>query len=344
MKAALLLVCSALLSLTCFAQNANPARTEPSAADRGRLLELVNQPPGPPLKATAAPEQEANARYLAIFATPISFYGKVVDQEGKPVDGAKVKYETGDQPDPNRKATSWTIATDGKGEFSIVGKGAQLYVETSRDGYYRTPNIGGKRGSFDAFPYAMRSPADPPLPTKDSPAIFVLRKKGAPAALTHSMADTKILKDGTPVEISLTTSRSVPLGQGDIRVEAWTDDQNKTARGRYNWRCRVTVLEGGLARRYDDFDFQAPTEGYALSDEFGENSEEERWHPVEERDYFLKLRDGRFARMKFSMAAGGAHFVEVESYVNPNPGDRNLEYEKKLEIATPSPKFARPLR
>lgn len=146
---------------------------------------------------------------------------------------------------------------------------------------------------------------------------------------------TRIPHDGTPVEINLANGRVVSAGNGDLRVEAWTDDENWNEKRRYNWRCRITVPGGGLLERKDPFDFEAPADGYKENDEIVMDGDAERWQPRKARDYFAKLSDGRYARFNFTMIAGGDHFFRLESFLNPAPDSRNLEYDPKQTIETP---------
>jgi hypothetical protein len=140
-----------------------------------------------------------------------------------------------------------------------------------------------------------------------------------------------VARNGTPTEISLTTGKSVPAGKGDLRVEAWTNDETPNAKGRYDWRCRITVPGGGLTEAKGNFAFEAPEDGYVPSIELGEKADQLRWLGDADRQFFVRLPNGRHARIKFSMIAGGDHFFLIESALNPEPGSRNLE-------AAPTPK------
>ncbi len=135
----------------------------------------------------------------------------------------------------------------------------------------------------------------------------------------------KIARDGAPVEISLTTGATVSAGQGDLRVECWTDDQGKPPGQKYDWKCRISVPDGGVLQSTEDLDFQAPPDGYQPAYQIDmPASLENEWANSAKRNFFLKLADGNYARMSFEMVAGGDHFFKLESYLNPS-GSRNLE-------------------
>ena len=110
-------------------------------------------------------------------------------------------------------------------------------------------------------------------------------------------------------------------------------DKRPNAKGRYDWRCLISVPNGGLIERKDQFDFEAPTEGYKSSVEIVMSQTAEDWSPQASREYFVKVADGRYARIKFKMIAGGDHFLELESFLNPS-GSRNLEFDPK-EVVKP---------
>lgn len=58
-----------------------------------------------------------------------------------------------------------------------------------------------------------------------------------------------------------------------------------------------------------------------------------RWRDGTERDFFVRLAGGRFARVSLGVITGGDHFIVFESWVNPKPGDRNLEFNPKQSQA-----------
>ena len=306
------------------ARSANTPQSTPSSSSPSTP---IGQPaPVPSVGQTGTfprmTKPELIATYLGMLGTPISFYGKVFDDKGVPVSGAHITYQAANQLDPNASNPKYTGTSDDYGNFTVSGlHGALLYVDVSKDGYYRTPPFDGHRGSYDGFTYAgVRSKDSVPPPTGDNPAIFVLRKKRNGIALIHLGRSISVQKDGTPIEVDLESNKHLLQ---DLKVECWTEDQTKDARGHYPWHCQVSVPGGGLANRDGEFDFEAPEEGYVPSEEIA--PPKDRWSPQVQRQYFVKTMDGHYARVTVDMVAGGDHFVTVESYFNPTPGDRNLE-------------------
>ena len=274
-------------------------------------------------------ERKAVVRKIqSALATPITFYGKVIDQNGDPVPDATVNYGALDKFDA--PGSQYQGKSDANGKFSISDiAGAALSVGVRKEGYYM---IDGK--SANAFAYgvgpdsARREP-----PTKENPAIFVLQKMGITDPLVHISSRTyRIPRNGTPVEVDLTTGQVSVLG--NLRVETWTKDQAKDAKQHYTWRCRISVPNGGLVERKGQFDFEAPADGYKPSDEIVMLQTAEKWQPQGQREYFVKLNDGRYARVQLKMIAQGNHFFRLESYLNPS-GSRNLELDPSNVVRSP---------
>jgi hypothetical protein len=271
-------------------------------------------------------DKQKLGRILTVFRAPIEFYGKVIDQTGEAVQGAKAHYSAADQ--YFGKSSKYEGVSDAQGLFSIKGiKGAGLYVEVSKSGYDRLPNK-----SYGGFGYGMPSGNSPP--SKDNPAIFVLRKKGESEPLISKDRDVKVSKNGTPVEVDLSTGRSVGFGQGDVKIECWANNVgfDPNSHHPYDWRCRISVPEGGLIPRQEEFAFEAPEAGYEAFDEINMPQDAQRWRGDVTKEYFLKVRGDRYARIKFRIATGQNQFASITSYLNPQPGSRNLEFDPAKQI------------
>jgi len=97
-------------------------------------------------------------------------------------------------------------------------------------------------------------------------------------------------------------------------------------RRQYDWRLEITVPNGGLVARKDDFEFEAPEGGYLPSDSVDMAATlGNQWRSSAERSYFVRFDDETFGRVELEMQAGGDHFVVWKSFLNPKAGSRNLE-------------------
>jgi len=87
--------------------------------------------------------------------------------------------------------------------------------------------------------------------------------------------------------------------------------------------------------------FEAPESGYAQSDEIVVSSGAENWQPSLNRNYFLKMRDGSYARAEIGAETGVPqtrgifNYVTVDAYLNPKIGSRNLEFDPAKVIQSP---------
>ena len=267
---------------------------------------------------------------IASLNTPITFYGKVIDQNGDPVPEANVDYGVIDRFDAD--GSNYTGKADEKGGISKSGiHGAVLTVGIWKKGYY---NIHSK--SDMAFADGIGpDPTRKPPPTKANPAVFILQKMGETGPLFYAGTRYyKMAKDGQPLEINLETGKEASRGQGNIRVERWANDTAKDKNGRFDWRLRISVPSGGLVERHGQFEFVAPEEGYQLSDEINmPASLNEKWQYTVNKSFFVKLPDGRYARIDITIQAGhnNTPFI-LDSYLNPDPGHRNLEFDPAKAI------------
>lgn len=174
----------------------------------------------------------------------------------------------------------------------------------------------------------------PPLALKGSSACIVLpaqhfrlKQKGVAEPLVHIKKAFRISKDGTRVYVDLLQGRISNADQGHAKVECWTFDHERDSAKRHDWKCRISVSRGGLLESTNDFDFVAPTAEYRPTEliEMPKTLEKE-WKSEARRGFYVKLGTGTYGRMSFTMIAGGDHFFEIESFVNPT-GSRNLEFD-----------------
>jgi hypothetical protein len=305
------------------------AQSNPPSEPQEKIELTKDGLPAPvaPGLAQQATKPDAEASLLELFMTPIALYGKVVDEKGNPVAGATAKMSVADKPITD--GAKYSKITDDKGLFSLTGlHGGAVSVNVTKEGYYTTEQSRGmiRFGKF-------RSNSDPQIPTAGSPTVFVLRKMGEITPLVKIENFVKVPRNGNPTEISLETGRQVAAGQGDLKVEAWTNDQTKDAQGHYEWKCRISVPGGGLFERKDSYAFEAPADGYQPFDEIVMSHNAERWNPQASRQYFVKLSDNHYACIEFEMVAGGDHFFSITSYLNPTAGARNLEYDPNQPVA-----------
>jgi len=153
-------------------------------------------------------------RYVSDFLTPIVFYGKVIDEKGNPVPSADVLTSFVNTPGPGEGHPKRTFKSDSQGCFSARGLGLGIVVQVSKAGYYTMDKSSG------SFTYVnVGSPLNRHT-SSSNPAIFVLRKMGqAEPLIFKDHHGEKIARDGTPIQMNLTTGYTYQVTNGDIQVE-----------------------------------------------------------------------------------------------------------------------------
>src|SRR5436190_7560971 len=233
------------------------------------------------------------------WRTPIEFYGKVVDESDQPVQGATVDFKCNDLSVTGTSA--YKARSDENGLFSLRGiRGNLLVARVSKEGYYSS-----KRDT-DAFSYAGENINFVPAPS--DPVVFHLRKKGTAEALVFAKQNFRVPCDGVPLEIDLKEGCTKRSGEGDLKVQCWTQDAGKRSGEKYDWLCRLTIPGGGLIESTNEFDFLAPESGYQEGYEIQMNEGQQDWKSDVEKRFIYKLPNGTYGRMTFAMIAAGDHF------------------------------------
>jgi len=256
---------------------------------------------------------------------PITFYGKVVDQNGSPVPFARAAYGLLDK--FNESGSNGHIDADANGFFTIRGvRGAAIGVNVSKSGYYQIHKVSDQYFSYGSGGDSMSKPP----PKSDSPAIFILQKLGETVPLILlSSRQIDVPRTGQPAIINLANGQT---GQGNLQLTAWIGDINKRP---FDWRFDLSIPGGGLVERKEQFNFEAPDANYQPIIEISMPASAEQWNNRLTKEYFAKLGDGRYARLSIRLYPGQRNFVVLESYMNPTPGDRNLEFDPAKVIKSP---------
>jgi hypothetical protein len=321
---------AALSAPLVVAPPSSKASSSPSTSPSTASNPTNNASAPTPEQMRAAHEAEAERErgiWNMLFLTPITFYGKVVDEKGTPIEGADVRLHPAD--DMNGGSKDYERFTDESGLFSITGvHGLGISVDITKKGYYPLPQSSG------TFGYVKEAGGSPPYPHSNNPAIFILRKMGKTEPLIVQKFHVIVAKDGTPLQLDLKTGKDFKITNGDIQIEAWTDDAPKdgSVSNQFNWRANISVPGGGIISRSGEFDFEAPTDGYQSEDVLNMPISEKPWRGQISRDYFLKLTSGTYARVSISFFMGGYQFINATSYLNPIPGHRNLEFDPDKQI------------
>ncbi len=313
-----------------------PRLPEEVAAPQKRITQP--QQPLPVVATNAAPlektgmewhlEQLEKSKWQ--WKMPISFYGKVVDENGQPVEGAEIHFSWTDLSPAGGSETK--ITSDGNGLFSLTNiRGKHLGINSvTKTGYYTS-----LQQSQFSFEYAIKSEANFHRPDPASPVIFHLKKKGEAEPLMHAEPLYGFSIDRVPHYIDLETGKKTvggsPVGDIAVRVERPSQASN---REKYNWSVSFEAMNGGVVETEEEFPFLAPDSGYQPAIELKYDANDPKWKNYVEKKFYLKSRGGKlYARIKVGIYPlyQNASAIRFEYFANPS-GSRNLEFDPEKQI------------
>jgi hypothetical protein len=252
---------------------------------------------------------------------PINFYGKVVDENNQPVEGAAIDFKWTDL-SPNGTSEFHTTS-DATGLFSMVNQtGKRLSVTASKPGYYSAADA-----RLASFEYA--NPADGLFtPDQNNPVVFHLRKKGAGVDLVTSQYGVKsyygvsVPVDGTPVRVDLLERKSGGR-DGQLIISKTTPPYEKWKEAT-EWSFRMEIPDGGFVAENDEFPFEAPESGFRSVVQFDFQKGQTNWATMMQKDYYIKFgTPPRYGRLHLEtlIEMQGARLTYA---INPT-GSRDLE-------------------
>lgn len=287
-----------------------------------------DQPPSSATLPQVAPQQRQieGSKFggLATFsAASIVFYGKVIDQDSKPLPGVEVVGRTGSKTGfMQEERRSYVTATDTQGLFTFSGfKGDGLVIELKKAGY----NFDSARRQF------LYSPIDPDkkrfTPDRDNAVVFQMWKSlGAEPLIHYQEYLGQALSDGTPVQIDLAKGKQVKK-DGDLVVSVKWGASTGSNPYQFDWSATLSVPTGGILVGESDVMFIAPAEGYKDSLEYHFAAAEQQ---VElSRTFYVTSRNRQtYSRVELwlqNQPGDSATSIHARVWLNPKAGSRNLE-------------------
>ncbi len=261
---------------------------------------------------------------------PIDFYGKAVDQDGRPLAGVKVRAEIMrvEQTAPTEggvKLDKVDLESDQNGDFSIVNaKGRSVQVlSVTKKGYEVSPKAVATYGY-----YPDQAPRDP-----NSPVVFKMWKKQGAQPLAHLAWRGQITCDGQPMSFELQEKAQTDYGQMQIACTRTPLVSPPPGSGQFDYKFEITVVGGGIHTTEDEFMYLAPESGYTSSFTIERKAGDTNWNGKVPQQYYVKTADGHYGKLTvdWSAAFGSPTPLRWECFVNPT-GSRNLEYDKLAEI------------
>ncbi len=269
--------------------------------------------------------------------TDVIFYGKVIDQHGKPVDGAKVTYLVEGQFLAAGSGQGWTL-TDNQGMFLIEGEGAKITVQ---DIIHPQINYNPPLTTKNSILTAGRNVPDRIVLwkkyTADNPYLFkawwVEEFENVLAGWTRE----SLPPDGTVFTYNVLGKkkrRRIPWVEGEVgghfRFSCERSEMSKH-RDYKDWKVTITPVDGGIQQTDDIYQNVAPETGYQPSFVLEQlKSSPDYQHQIINQRYFFYANNGAsygslFVRInphRFRSGVGECKIV-VSYKINLN-GSRNL--------------------
>jgi hypothetical protein len=261
---------------------------------------------------------------------PIEFYGRVVDENNQPIEGAGVEFVWTHFAPLAEETPKTNTISDYNGNFSITGViGANLGVYVGKNGYYNVKALNQNDFSYSTLPGMTPFQSDP-----NNPVIFHLRKKGSGADLISANLNPKISLDGTPIWVDLLAAKTGENGQLKISQIKPTYLEAKQAK---EWSFTMSIPSGGFVEEDDAFPFEAPEYGYQPVIEFKFNKGETIWATLLKKSYYIAFgQPPRYGwlTVETDIGWGGAR---LHYAINPD-GSRYLEPKEIMPTRTgPTP-------
>lgn len=272
--------------------------------------------------------------FIKAYLTPVRMYGRVVDQKGNPVAGARVQLFIQSNPfgeSGNRQERQ----TDADGRFILKGVMAfAVGVQVSKDGYASIDEINGRAGSGRLIEYGIgvsgKAHANP-----SNPAVFVLYDPGPMEPLVIQERNRyHTYVNGRPNLIGVNEQRGAERRLVELRL--WSDwkDRLEGQSQKFSWRAEISVPGGGFVKRSDAFAFEAPLEGYVpvIQFDYPDTMVQKDWKArVRDQEYFVRFEDGTYGRIKLGIDGDSEKSGLIfESWWNPKSGSRNLATSQRI--------------
>ena len=277
--------------------------------------------------------ERSNKDHNYDWKVSLSFYGKVVDEENKPVQGASVflSWNTVWGLDAPEGSKQKTMQSDAQGLFQLTGEhGKVLSVRVEKDGYYVLQGSSGSVG----FEFANPSSDYYYQPDSSKPVIFHLQSMSKGVALVSKNVDLTLDQTQPQNGVDLMTGQITSTGS--LQVFANKPELQIGHPVRFPWSMKVTLKNGGFVETQEQLPFQAPDQGYASTLDF-ENTDPKAstWRCTVNATYYFHLTDSNIYGVMSVNTDALSHRVHLNYSYNPTSGDQNLEPDPSKQVKAP---------
>jgi len=264
---------------------------------------------------------------------PVALHGRVVDQEGQPLNGVLVRLQlqVGFMLTPSQAHTRWDIielATNPSGHFTLGNKkaGSITLISLVKDGY------AGSVKNPTNFEF-VHSHIPRHVPDPQNPVVLRMYKLRGAEPMIHIRQSGGIPCDGTTTNFDVFTGLRTSTNRN--LLVTFTRVPLHIQRGqRHDSAVKLEIAGGGIMATGDEFTYLAPEDGYSPSVTIEHKANDPLWNSSINRTFYVKTREGYFGLLKIELAT----FFEppptqftYESWVNP-AGSRVLEYDALKQV------------
>jgi hypothetical protein len=264
----------------------------------------------------------SNAQMRAPENVPIGFYGKVLDQAGRPVIGATVTFDliTSHMAENRTETTPMTLHTDHDGRFALTGVTAYGIdrISIREDGY----DLSQKASSSYVFGHKVEYKPNP-----NEPVIFRMWKTAGKEQLAGSAWHGKIACDGTTGRFDLRSGHPSPDGSLEITCTRTPLNFEMTSDRPFTYKLEISIRDGGVQPTEDEFTYKAPERGYSRSITIERKPGNPSWGGGLKQEFYIKTDKGEYGRLSVEWDAGHRPAptpLKWDCSINPS-GSRNLE-------------------
>jgi hypothetical protein len=258
-------------------------------------------------------EQAVQETLLEENKKSLDIYGKVVDQYGNPVAGARVRGGIGFNVSFVKSGGEYRYTeTDFDGRFQFLGiHGVGIGIWPQKEGYF----------------YNLKQPSQRPdnyQPDPNNPVVFKMWKLRGAEPLVSSSIDAKIPHDGTSVNFDMATGKE--SADGNLRISLVRSPSEVRRSGHtFDWALKIEMLQGGLVAENDAYPYWAPDSGYMSTFEISMSSNNPTWFSKLAQSFYIKNAQGQYGRMQAIVySALTPARAKIDFTVNPS-GSQNLE-------------------
>jgi hypothetical protein len=282
------------------------------------------KPSLPPIPATSQGSVDRAERTRALLNAgnvAITFWGKVIDEDGAGIPGVIIKYRI---QRAGRLEADGTIAEDGilasissnaDGSFSITNaSGTTLsMVDLTKEGYEELSSNQNKVFGYYGTPVLH-------MPKQQSPQVFMMRSNKKQNDVSSVSQQLRLPWDGKAIRIDLDSGNPSPSGKLVLTAS------RTASTGRFGWSLTLAIDGGELTEAEPGTALFAPENGYSPVWQCRYEPDANPWRFSRDANVYYRIH-GKFGRLKLQIYAdAGPNDVSlyIEQFVN-NGGGRNTE-------------------